>query len=84
MKALIQLHIHSVISVFFALGVNYTLQASTLIIVMHYVHVVYVYAVCSLILNHCHFEYIKMPGPFQVASQSNYLIQAVDTNLHTE
>ena len=34
-------------------------------------------------LNPCPAEYIKMPHPFLVFSQSNYLIQIVDINLHT-
>ena len=34
--------------------------------------------------NHCHAEYIKMPHPLQIFSQSDNLIQTVDTNSHTD
>ena len=32
----------------------------------------------------CHAEYIKTPHPLLIFSQSDYLIQVVDTNSHTE
>ena len=38
----------------------------------------------SEMLNPCHAEYIKMPHPFLLVSQSDYLIQIVDINSHTE
>ena len=34
-------------------------------------------------VNPCHAEQIKMPRPLQIFGQSDYLIQAVDTNSHT-
>ena len=34
--------------------------------------------------NPSHAEYIKLPCPFLVVSQSDYLIQIVDINSHTE
>ena len=34
------------------------------------------------ILNPCHAEYIKMPRPLLIASQSDYLIQVFDRNSH--
>ena len=33
-----------------------------------------------LIINHCHAEYIKLSRPLLIFSQSDYLIQIVDTN----
>ena len=35
------------------------------------------------LLNPCPAEWIKMPYPFLIFSQSDYLIQIVDINLHT-
>ena len=35
-------------------------------------------------LNSCPAEKIKMPHPFQILSQSNYLIQIADINSYTE
>ena len=35
-------------------------------------------------LNPCHAEYIKMPHPFLIFSQSDYMILVVYTNSHTE
>ena len=40
-------------------------------------------AVISKLLNPCHAEYIKMPCPLLIFSQSDNLIQAVDTKSHT-
>ena len=37
----------------------------------------------TLDLNLCPAEYIKMPLPFLIFSQSDYLIQIFDINLHT-
>ena len=37
----------------------------------------------QIILNPCHAEYIKMSHPLLIISQSEYLIQVVDTNSHT-
>ena len=36
-----------------------------------------------MILNPCHTEYIKMPRPFLIISQSDNLILSVDINSHT-
>ena len=36
-----------------------------------------------LTLNLCHAEYIKIPHPFLIFSQSDYLIKIVDINSHT-
>ena len=37
-----------------------------------------------LSFNPCPAEYIKMPRPFQIISQSDYLIQIVEINAQTE
>ena len=34
--------------------------------------------------NSCHAEYIKMSRPLLTVSQSDYLIQIIDTNSHSE
>ena len=34
-------------------------------------------------IHPCHAEYIKMPLPLPIFSQSDYLIQVVDINSHT-
>ena len=36
-----------------------------------------------IFLNPCHAEYIKMPHPLLIFSQSDYLVQTVNTNSHT-
>ena len=33
--------------------------------------------------NYCRAEYTKMPRPLLIFSQSDYLVQIVDTNSHT-
>ena len=38
----------------------------------------------NLTLNPCHTEKIKLPNPFLIFSQSDYLIQIADINSHTE
>ena len=35
-------------------------------------------------INPCHAEKIKMPCPLLIFSQSDYLIQVLDANVHTE
>ena len=37
----------------------------------------------SASINPCPAEYIKMPHPFLIFSQSDYLMQIVATNSHT-
>ena len=38
----------------------------------------------AMAFNPCPAEYIKMPSPFQIFSQSDYLIQIIDINSYTE
>ena len=38
---------------------------------------------CVFGINPCHAEYIKMPCPLPIFSQSDFLIQVVDINSHT-
>ena len=37
----------------------------------------------ELLFNPCHAEEIKMPLPFLIVSQSDYLIQIIDINSYT-
>ena len=40
-------------------------------------------ALTGVMFNPCPVEYIKMPHPFLIFSQSDYLIETVDINSHT-
>ena len=44
----------------------------------------FIYQLFAGWINLCHAEYIKMTRPFLIVSQSDYLIQIVDTNSHTK